>query len=129
MDGKGQRSTSPEKVKENIFCLIKLKGLSEANAAQRAGIAAGYFSAMKKSDGYPDLPKLLKICDALNTPIEDVLYKEWRNALEQKEIASIDKEIARLKKKRDELTAGIVKRAKERAAAEDAKEEQNETRA
>jgi len=122
MDGKGQRSTSPEKVKENILCLIRLKGMTETGTAKKAGIAEGYFSAMKQSVGYPDLSKLLKICEALNTPIEDVLYKDWRNAMEQKEIAEIDKEIVRLKKRREELSGKILKRTKERIAAQEKEE-------
>lgn len=127
MDGKGQRSTSPEKVKNNIFCLMRLKGLSEVESAKNAGVASGYFSWMKKSTGYPDLQKLLNICDALNTPIEDVLYKDWTAALDQAEVNEIDKEIARLKKRRDALTNAIVKRAKERAAEQDAAEQEATT--
>lgn len=120
MDGKGQRSTSPEQVKNNIVALIRLKGITEAETAKKAGVACGYFSSMKKAPNYPDLSKLLKICDALNAKIEDVIYKDFSAALDQAEVNEIDKEIARLKKRRDALTNAIVKRAKERAAAQDA---------
>lgn len=126
MDGKGQRSTSPEKVKENIFALIRLKGLSEIETAKNASVNSTYFSSLKKQTNYPDLKKLLKICDALNAKIEDVLYKDWTAALDQAEVNEIDKEIARLKKRRDALTNAIVKRAKERAAAQEAEEEASE---
>ena len=123
MDGKGQRSNSPEKVKENIFALIRLKGLSEIKVAKNAGVGNTYFSALKKQNGYHDLQKLLMVCDSLNVKIEDVLYKDYSAALDQAEVAAIDKEIARLKKRRDKLTDGIVKRAKARVAEQE-KEEQ-----
>lgn len=108
------RQTSAEKVKDNIYCLIEMKGLSQHFVTTTAGISHGYLNMMLKAKGYPDLQKLLQICDALEVKIEDLLYKDYRSALEQKEMHDIDVELARLQKLKKDLNENLIRRAKER---------------
>lgn len=108
------RTTSPEKIKDNIFCLISLKGVSMLSVTNKAGLAHGYLNMLKSSKGYPDLEKVLKLCEALEVPVEDLLYKDYRSALEQRKLHEIDVEVARLQKRKRDLTESMVKRAKER---------------
>ena len=108
------RTTSPEKIKDNIFCLISLKGVSMLSVTNKAGLAHGYLNMLNSSKGYPDLDKVLKLCEALEVPLEDLLYKDYRSALEAKEVREIDMQIARLRKRREDLTGGMLARAKER---------------
>ena len=107
------RETSAEKIKDNIFCYIKLKGVSLHSVTTAAGLAHGYLHMLKQTNGYPDLEKLLKLCLALDVPVEDMLYKDYRTALEQKELHDIDVELARLQKRKRDLNENLIRRAKE----------------
>ena len=49
------RVTSAEKVKDNIYCLIALKGVSLHSVTTAAGLAHGYLHMLKQTKGYPDL--------------------------------------------------------------------------
>ena len=46
--------------------------------------------------------------------MEDILYKDYRSALEAKEVRDIDMEMARLQKRKKDLNENLIRRAKER---------------
>ena len=120
--GSGARKTSPDKVRENIFALLEINGLTQEKAGRMCGMHSSYFTMLKgqKLVCFPRLDKLLLLCGALNVSIEDLLYKDYTVALGQKRMREIDADVARMKKERERISERILKRVKERQAREEA---------
>lgn len=120
--GSGARKTSPEKVRSNIFALLEIHGLTQEKAGRMCGMHGNYFTMLKgqKLVCFPRLDKLLLLCGALNVSIEDLLYKDYTAALDQKRMREIDADVERLKKERAKINDRILQRAKERRAREEA---------
>lgn len=111
------RETSPQKVINNIFALLRIKGISYSQAGKRCGFSTGYFSEMKKHSrkNYPETKNLLKFCELFGVTLEELFYKDYVSVLENRRIQEIDAEIAKLKKERETITAGMIRRARDRS--------------
>lgn len=120
--GSGARKTSPEKVRDNIFALLEIHELTQEKAGRLCGMHGNYFTMLKsqKLTCFPRLDKLLLVCGALNVSIEDLLYKDYASARDQKRVREIDADVERLKKERTEISDRILQRARERRAQEEA---------
>lgn len=120
--GSGARKTSPKKVRTNIFALLEIHELSQHRAENLCGLSENYFSMLKKQDltCFPRLDKMLAICDALNVSIEDILYKDFEAARDQKRVREIEEDVKRLKKEQAEISDRLVRRARERRDREEA---------
>ena len=120
--GSGARKTSPEKVRKNIFSLLELRGLTQEGAGRMCGMHGNYFTMLKgqKLVCFPRLDKLLLLCDALNVSIEDLLYKDYEAAKDQKRMREIEENVKALRKEQTEISDRLLRRARERQAREEA---------
>ena len=120
--GSGARKTSPEKVRDNIFALLEIRGLTQEKCGKMCGMHGNYFTMLKsqKLTCFPRLDKLLLVCGALNVSIEDLLYKDYASARDQKRVREIDADVERLKRERTEISDRILQRARERRTQEEA---------
>lgn len=120
--GSGARKTSPEKVRDNIFALLEIHGLTQEKCGKMCGMHGNYFTMLKsqKLTCFPRLDKMLAICDALNVSIEDMLYKDFEAARDQKRVREIEEDVKRLKKEQAEISDRLLRRARERRAQEEA---------
>lgn len=120
--GSGARKTSPEKVRDNIFALLEIHELTQEKCGRMCGMHGNYFTMLKsqKLTCFPRLDKLLLVCGALNVSIEDLLYKDFEAARDQKRVREIEEDVKRLKKEQAEISDRLLRRARERRAQEEA---------
>lgn len=115
-----RRETSPQKVRDNIFSLIKIRKVTRKEVQRACGFSNGFFVELSKDSRkhYPDTKNLLAICEYFGITIEELLYKDYQAAADSRRIQEIDAEVVRLKKERERITDGMIDRARKRREIE-----------